>query len=149
MTRIEFYSNVADKKLLLLSLTEKALAKHRQVTVFTEDVQTAADVSTCLWQHQPASFLPNALSSSAHAVKTPIIIACKTNAAGQMDSVSQDEILINLTAQEPPFFSRFTQLIEMVGEDESDKLNARQRYKFYRDRGYEIQHIDHAKNVGN
>ncbi|WP_020166939.1 MULTISPECIES: DNA polymerase III subunit chi [Methylotenera] len=147
MTRIEFYSNVADKKHLLLSLTEKALGKHRQVTVFTEDATSAADVSDCLWQHQPASFLPNVMADNAHVAKTPIIIVCKTNAAGQMDNVLQDELLINLTPQEPPFFSRFTHLIELVGIDESDKLSARQRYKFYRDRGYEIQHIDHAKNA--
>ena len=145
MTRIEFYSNVADKNQLLLSLTAKALAKHRQVTVFAEDTKAAADVSDCLWHHQPASFLPNVMADNTHVPKTPIIIVCKNNAAGRMDHVLQDEILINLTLKEPPFFSRFTHLIEVVGDDESDKLNARQRYKFYRDRGYEIQHIDHAK----
>ena len=145
MTRIEFYSNVADKKQLLLSLTEKALGKHRQVTVFTEDTIAAADISDCLWQYQPANFLPNVMADHLYAANTPIIIVCKTNAVGQMDHVLQDEILINLTLKEPPFFSRFTQLVEIVGSDESDKLNARQRYKFYRDRGYEIQHFDHAK----
>ncbi|MES2579155.1 MAG: DNA polymerase III subunit chi [Pseudomonadota bacterium] len=145
MTRIEFYSNVADKQHLLISLVEKALLKHRQVTVFTEDVKSATDVSNDLWQLQPASFLPHVMAEHTHAARTPIIIACKKNAAGQMDEVIQDELLINLTEQEPQFFSRFTHLIEIVGNDESDKLSARQRYKFYRDRGYEIQHIDHAK----
>lgn len=145
MTRIEFYSNVTDKQHLLVSLVEKALLKHRQVTVLTENVKSATDVSDGLWQHEPASFLPHVMAEHPHAAKTPIIIACKENAAGQMDKLIQDELLINLTEQEPQLFSRFTQLIEIVGNDESDKLSARQRYKFYRDRGYEIQHIDHAK----
>ncbi|MES2499461.1 MAG: DNA polymerase III subunit chi [Pseudomonadota bacterium] len=145
MTRIEFYSNVADKQHLLVSLVEKALLKQRQVTLFTEDVNSAVSVSDCLWENQPASFLPHVIAHHAHETKTPIIIACKKNAAGQADNVTQDELLINLTLQEPPFFSRFTHLIEIVGNEESDKLGARQRYKFYRDRGYEIQHIDHAK----
>ncbi len=145
MTRIEFYSNVVDKQHLLRSLVEKALLKHRQVTVLTEDVKCATDVSDGLWQLQPASFLPHVMAEHAHAAKTPIIIASKKNAAGQIDEVIQDELLINLTEQEPQFFSRFTHLIEIVGNEESDKLSARQRYKFYRDRGYEIQHIDHAK----
>jgi DNA polymerase III subunit chi len=50
--------------------------------------------------------------------------------------------LINLTQKEPSFFSRFTQLIELVTNDEQDKVAARARFKFYRDRGYEIKSID-------
>lgn len=145
MTRIEFYSNVADKQHLLISLVGNALFKHRQVTLLTEDAKSATDVSEGLWQRQPDSFLPHVMAEHVHAARTPIIIACKKNAAGQLDEMVQDELLINLTEQEPQLFSRFTHLIEIVGNDESDKLSARRRYKFYRDRGYEIQHIDHAK----
>lgn len=145
MTRIEFYSNVADKQHLLISLVEKALLKHRQVTVFTENIETAMRISNGLWQLHSASFLPHVMAEHRNAVKTPIVIACKQNAVGQIDEPIQDELLINLTAQQPQFFSRFTQLIEMVSNDELDKLSARKRFKFYRDRGYEIQHIDHAK----
>lgn len=147
MTRIEFYSNVANKQDLLASLVEKALLKRRQVTVFTENVSSAAEASECLWQQQAASFLPHVMATHPHAAKTSIIIVCKNNASGQLDTVIQDELLINLTAQEPQFFSRFTHLIEMVGDDESDKQNGRLRYKFYRDRGYEIRHIDYAKQA--
>jgi len=32
--------------------------------------------------------------------------------------------------------------VELVGTDEEDKALARQRFKFYRDRGYEIKHSD-------
>jgi DNA polymerase-3 subunit chi len=58
----------------------------------------------------------------------------------------QDDMLINLTANEPSIFSRFTQLVELVGDEEQDKLAARARFKFYRDRGYEIKSIDHAQS---
>jgi len=33
-------------------------------------------------------------------------------------------------------------LIEIVGQEEQDKLEARKRYKFYRDRGYEMRSFD-------
>ena len=145
MTRIEFYSNVDDKPSLLASLVEAALLKRRQVTVLTEDIDSANQLSNNLWQQNATSFLPHAMADHAHAAKTPVVIACKTNAAGQLDAITQDELLINLSAQQPPFFSRFTHLVEMVGNDEADKQNGRIRYKFYRDRGYEIQHIDYAK----
>jgi len=145
MTRIEFYSNVDDKPSLLASLVEAALLKRRQVTVLTEDIDSANQLSNNLWQQNTTSFLPHVMADHANAAKTPVIIACKTNAAGQLDAVTQDELLINLSAQQPSFFSRFTHLVEMVGNDDLDKQNGRIRYKFYRDRGYEIQHIDYAK----
>lgn len=145
MTKIAFYSNVESKQDLLANLVEKALLKRRQVTILTEDVNSATPLSDALWQQQATSFLPHVMSNHAHTTKTPVIIVCKSNAAGLMDKVIQDELLINLTTQEPPFFSRFTHLIEMVGNDEADKKSGRLRYKFYRDRGYEIGHIDCAK----
>ncbi|RDJ93817.1 DNA polymerase III subunit chi, partial [Lacticaseibacillus rhamnosus] len=37
------------------------------------------------------------------------------------------------------FFSRFQRLVEIVGTDASDRQAARERYRFYRDRGYEIR----------
>ena len=77
MTRIQFYSNVADKQALLVSLVEKAMFKQRQVTVFAEDVESAATVSDCLWQNQPVSFLPHTLAHYAYSDRSPVIIACK------------------------------------------------------------------------
>ena len=145
MTRIEFYSNVDDKPSLLASLVERALFKRRQVTVLTEDVESANQLSDSLWQQNATSFLPHVMANHAHVAKTPVVISCKTNVTGQLDAITQDELLINLSAQQPSFFSRFTHLVEMVGNDDFDKQNGRVRYKFYRDRGYEIQHIDYAK----
>ena len=145
MTNIAFYSNVADKLLLLASLVQAALNKRRKVTVLTENAESAQALSAYLWQHDATSFLPHVLADHPHAASTPVIIASQINAAGQSDVITQDEMLINLTAQEPASFSRFVHLLELVGHDEADKLSARQRYKFYRDRGYEIKHIDQTQ----
>ena len=140
MTRIEFYFNVSNKSQTLADLVQAALIKRRQVTITTENEVMASEVSSDLWQNKQTSFLPNVLANHAVAVQTPIVIHWQENA------LHQDELLINLTLNEPVFFSRFTQLIELVGDDEQDKQAARARYKFYRDRGYEIKSIDLAKN---
>ena len=58
----------------------------------------------------------------------------------------KDEVLINLRAEWPPFFSRFQRLIEIVSLDEQDRGQARERFKFYRDRGYAIQSHDLSKS---
>jgi DNA polymerase-3 subunit chi len=41
-----------------------------------------------------------------------------------------------------PFFSRFERVIEIIGNDAEDSRMGRERFKFYRDRGYELRHID-------
>ncbi len=136
MTRIYFYFNVANKREVISDLVLSALIKRRQVTIFTEDQNAASNVSANLWQNKQESFLPNVLANHTLAAQTPVVVHW------QESQLFQDDMLINLTAIEPSFFSRFTQLIELVSGDEQDKTVARQRYKFYRDRGYEIKNID-------
>jgi DNA polymerase III subunit chi len=139
MTRIDFYFNVSNKSQLLAKLVQAALNKHRLVTVLADDAEKAHDISAGLWQHEAASFIPNVLVNDSVAMQTPVVIHW------QEEALLQDDMLINLTSAEPLFFSRFTHLVELVSEDEADKVAARVRYKFYRDRGYEIKNINHAQ----
>jgi DNA polymerase-3 subunit chi len=136
MTRIEFYFNVANKPQVLADLVQAALLKRRQVTILAADEAAASQISSDLWQTKPESFLPNVLANQPHATQTPVLIDW------QDKNLQQDDMLINLSAHEPSFFSRFTHLVELVGEVEQDKVSARLRYKFYKDRGYEIKNID-------
>ena len=130
MTRIDFYFNVVNKTALMHDLLETALLRRRQVTIAVADEVAANAATAALWQEKIESFLPNIPTSQALAAQTPIVIHW------QNQPVLQDELLINLSASQLGFFSQFTQLIEMVGDDEQDKVAARARYKFYRDRGY-------------
>ena len=55
------------------------------------------------------------------------------------------DVLVNLDGNLPPAFSRFERLLEIVGTDEADRGPARERFKFYRDRGYAIAAHDLSK----
>jgi len=136
MTRVIFYSNLINKQAALLTLVQQALAKKHLITVMTENAQQALDCEKILWEKNKASFLPNVLAQHALAYQTPVVLDWQEN------QLCQDDILINLSQKQLTTFSRFRQLIELVGNDESDKVMARERYKFYRDRGYEMKHFD-------
>lgn len=140
MTRIDFYFNVTNKPQLISDLVASALRKHRQVTVFEDNADKAIKLSEHLWQNKLESFLPNVLVGHVLAENTPVVVHWQEN------QLLQDDMLINLTSNEPIFFSRFTQLVELVSDDEQDKVLGRARYKFYRDRGYEIKNIDFAQH---
>jgi len=136
MTRIEFFFNIENKLQHVAALSEKALSKGKRLMLFTEDMQAAQRLEKVLWSHSATGFLPHCRYDSAVAGETPIIVDW------QGEKLLHDDILINLRVQHPPFFSRFRRLIELVGQDESDKVEARARYRFYRDRGYEIKSFD-------
>jgi DNA polymerase-3 subunit chi len=136
MTRIEFFFNVENKLQKVADLSEKAVSKGRRLMVFTPDTESALKLEEFLWTHPPVGFMPHCRAESKLAPVTPIIID------SQGTQLTHDDVLINLQNQHPPFFSRFTRLIEIVGMDEEDKMAARKRYSFYRDRGYEIKSFD-------
>ena len=136
MTRVEFYFNVADKLAKSAELCEKAVNKGRQLTLLTQDEQMNTALQQYLWQHSATSFLASAKVTEAHSAFSAIVLDCSG------ENLQQDDILINLQRQQPPFFSRFRHLVEIVGKDEEDRLSARQRFKFYKDRGYAIKATD-------
>lgn len=136
MTRVLFYSNLTDKHAAIAVLVQRALAKRHLVTIMAEGEREANVCSQSLWQHRDTSFLSNVLASDSLAQKTPVVVDWQEN------QLCQDDILINLSQSQLTVFSRFKQLIELVGTDEQEKVVARQRYKFYRDRGYEVRHMD-------
>jgi DNA polymerase-3 subunit chi len=56
------------------------------------------------------------------------------------------QVILNLHADSPPSFSRFERLVELVGTGNDDRQLARSRFRFYRDRGYEINHYDLSRS---
>ncbi len=117
-------------------LSEKAVRKGRRVFVLVSDVQATAALEAALWCDSPTGFLPHCRSDARFVAETPLVIDW------QSENLPHDDILINLGQEQPPFFSRFRRLIELVGTDDADREYARSRYRFYRDRGYEIRTFD-------
>jgi DNA polymerase III subunit chi len=133
VTQIDFYTHVDNKLHTVCQLVAKAYQRKLKVLVFTPDVATSNKLDNLLWTTPAIGFLPHALARTQVSAETPIIID------HQGDDLTQDEVLVNLRNDWPPFFSRFQRLIEIVSLDESDRLAARERFSFYRDRGYPIK----------
>jgi DNA polymerase-3 subunit chi len=52
--------------------------------------------------------------------------------------------MVNLGPETPAHFSRFDRLVEIVSADETDRAAGRERWKFYRERGYPMHRHDCA-----
>lgn len=136
MTQVFFYHGAADKIAAACALLGGAYAKRKPMLVFAPDSDIANGVDRMLWTHSALSFIPHCRADSPLAAETPILIT------DSLDSIAQDERLMNLSQEIPPGFSRFESLIEVVGQEEEERLAARERVKFYKDRGYEVRYFD-------
>lgn len=134
MTTIDFYTRVADRIAIAARIVAKAAAAHGSVRVLTPDAETTDALDRLLWIVPATGFLPHCRIDSPHAAQTPVWIDHRLEHDGPA------AVLVNLHAAPPPFFSRFERLAEVVGLD--DAAAGRERYKFYRERGYELRAHD-------
>jgi DNA polymerase-3 subunit chi len=139
MTQIDFYTHVDDKWHTACRLAAKAYARGLRVAVLCPDAQAAQRFDRMLWTSSSIGFVPHCHSKHALALRTPVTIDYQDN------EPPHDEVLLNLRDTWPPMFSRFQRLIEIVSRDDNDRTSARDRFKFYRDRGYEIRSHDLSK----
>ena len=107
--------------------------------VFASEKEVANSVDRMLWTHPALSFVPHCPGNSPLAAETPIVIT------DNLETLPQDERLMNLSREIPPGFARFQSLIEVVGQEDDDRAAARDRVKFYKDRGYEVRYFDLSK----
>lgn len=139
MTQVDFYTHVEDRLRTACALTGKAYAQGMRVLVFCADHAAAQKFSRLLWSVPATSFVPHCAPTDALAGITPVIVDHEGT------QIPHDEVLINLCDEWPPFFSRFQRLLEIVSLDESERETARKRFRFYRDRGYEIRSHDRSR----
>ena len=139
MTQIDFYTHVPDRLRMACVLSSKAFARGLKVTVFCADETTVQRLDRMLWTTPAIGFIPHCAPDDPLAAVTPVILDCRG------ENLLNDEVLLNLHPEWPPFFSRYQRLVEIVGVDEADRGLARDRFRFYRDRGYDIRTHDVSK----
>ena len=142
MTQIDFYIHAADKYHTACVLCAKAVERGVRVMVYTPDAEATGKMDKLLWNLPAIGFIPHCRAADKLAPVTPVIID------HQADMLEHDDILLNLHPEQPLFFSRFHRLIEIVSTEENDRASARERFRFYRDRGYEIKSHDIGKKAG-
>ena len=133
MTKVSFYHGADDRLQAAANWLAAACARRQAVLIYAPDEAVADRLDRLLWTLSPTSFLPHCRADSTLAAQTPLLIS------GDLEAPPHDGCLLNLGDQVPPGFSRFEQVVEIVSNAEEDKQPARDRFKFYRDRGYALE----------
>ncbi len=138
MTLVVFYvvqSAAPGQRLQVAArLADKAFARGHRIFINANDEAQASELDELLWSFRPASFLPHGLHGQEHSDTIGI-------GWGQ-EPLNHNDLLINLQLAIPPFFSRFQRVAEVVTQEPASLAALRESWKFYKERGYQLEKHD-------
>ena len=137
MTRVDFHFNAPDKLHYGSRLLRKIYRSGQRAVVFGDPAEIA-EFDSLLWTFSALDFIPHVYAGDPLAGQTPLLLCSEPVDTPHVD------LLVNLSRSTPAFFSRFERLIEVVSTGEADRAAARERWRFYKDRGYAVHSFDLA-----
>ena len=136
MTRVDFYilgeQAQGNRFTLACRLAEKAWRGGHRIYLHADNQADARHLDRLLWTYRDASFVPHGLSGEVDPQLNPVLVGWKDEGGEEHD------VLINLATDVPAFFSRFERVAELIDHDQQVRKAGRQRYRFYKDRGYPL-----------
>ena len=138
MTRIDFYilpeGGTSAHEAVSCRLVEKVYKLGMNVYIHTDSEQLSQELDDLLWTFRQGSFIPHAQHGAEAAVESPVVVGhCPE------PGTEHHDVLINFAQEVPAFFGRFERVAELVDQQPDYLQQARARYTFYRERGYELQ----------
>lgn len=150
MTRVDFYilpetAGPADSAVITACrLCEKAVGSGLRIYAHVDDRARADQFDGALWSFRQGGFTAHERyeGTQLEAPLPPVLIG------GVEPPDSHHDVLVNLATEVPDFFSRFERVLEIVAGDAAERAASRARYKFYRDRGYELNTFEQSPEGG-
>lgn len=138
MTRISFYvlkgDSEQDRQAFACRLIEKAYYQGMKIYIHSDNEQQIEQFNQVLWAFRADSFVPHELvSNDGSDTSCPILLGHTAPPPRMMD------LLINLANTQPHFFSQFERVAEFINDDDTIKIAGRDRYRFYQQRGYQLE----------
>lgn len=141
MTRIDFHTDLPDKLAYCCRLARKAYASGAKLVILVDDRAQLQLLDHALWTFSDQDFIPHVPLSDAQAASTPIVLSERDDA-----DFPHHDVLVNVSLRTPAHFARFARLIELVGAEHADRMAGRARYRYYKQRGYPLEHRNAAKS---
>lgn len=131
MTRVDFYildsSDPADVLRYCCRLVDKAYRSGHRICIVAADASQKAALDEMLWLYRPEAFLPH-----GDDPRDPVTLCLGEQIGDHCD------VLINLATNVPGVFSRFQRLAEIVCQETQLLTASRERYSYYKHRGYPL-----------
>lgn len=135
VTEVAFHFGAPDKVAYAVRLLRKAMGAGARVLVLGQ-APLVQQLDTALWASAPTEFLPHCFADASAQVLalSAVVLALE----GVDAPVHPLPVLVNLGAQMPPNFECHQRVIEVVSTEAEDRAMARERWKRYTARGFDI-----------
>ncbi|WP_428102757.1 DNA polymerase III subunit chi [Candidatus Rariloculus sp.] len=139
MSRVDFYILPTDSDNARLQfacrIADKAMRSGRQTFINAPSERESRQLDKLLWTFSQGSFVPHRIigPDETEPAREPVVIG-----RGQEPGGGHWNVMINLATEVPEFFSRYERVVELVDADQGRRKHGRERYRFYRDRGCEL-----------
>jgi DNA polymerase-3 subunit chi len=141
--RIDFHFNVEHRLQYACRVVRRARAANCRVLLFSRDADRLARLDTALWTFSALDFVPHVIVDSPLAARTPVLLTASLG-----DGTPSCPVLVNLDDDVPPALpslaGRFERLIEVVSREDDDRRQARERFRAYREAGFDPQAHDRS-----
>lgn len=138
MTEVAFHFNAPDKLAYACRFARKVQRSGARL-VIAAPMDSLETLDRMLWQLAPQDFVAHCRSDADEE----LILASPVLLTDDVRVPPHHEVLLNLHTQVPEGFGRFDRLVEVVSaQDESDRAQARVRWRHYASRGYAISRHD-------
>ena len=138
MTLVGFYvvqaTEVEQRLHVAVRLADKAFQRGHSIFINAADEGQARTLNELLWTYRATSFLPHGLHGEEQSEHIAI-------GWGQ-EPEGHNDLLINLQLGVPAFFSRFRRVAEVVTQDPASLDSQRRSWRFYKERGYQLEKHD-------
>ena len=140
MPKATFYTHVAQPAAFACRLIARVIRDGGQILVWSDSAAAVQQLDIDLWQQIPESFIPHEvwLPTDPMSSETPVLLAL----GNALPNIPQDCTVLNLSAdfwsQAPAIPNR---ILEIVGNRLEDLAEARDRFRAYRQSGFEIEHF--------
>lgn len=138
MTEVAFHFNAPDKLAYACRFARKVLRSEMRLVIAGPE-ESLDRLDRMLWALGPSDFVAHARSGGDEdmVAASPVLLTTDPR-----ESTHQD-VLLNLGHNVPEGFARFQKLVEVVSaHDDADRQAARERWRHYAGRGYEIVRHD-------
>lgn len=136
MTRVTFYLLAAlddrARERFACRLARKARTLGQRVHIRTADTRATEAMDQLLWTFEDTAFLPH--GTDVEDPDNPITLHETASPREHCD------VLINLAPDVPDYCGRFERIADLVGGTEASRSLGRERYRFFKERGYPLEH---------
>lgn len=137
MPSIDFYlineGDSSSRLKFICRLVEKAYQQKHKVYLQASSQTESQQLDQLLWTYRDDSFIPHGIYNHGQEPFPPVQIGHDLTPDDHRD------ILINLSDDVPNFYQQFSRILEIISNDPTQQAKARDRYRFYREKGFEIK----------